>query len=45
MSEDPELETGWVAVEVRAELPELALVYTEVEAGVARSPHATSGAR
>lgn len=38
MIDDPQLTTGWVQPEVRAELPDLALIYTEVEARVVRSP-------
>ena len=38
MTEELELERGWVATELRAEFPELALVCAEVEATAQRSP-------
>jgi DNA/RNA-binding domain of Phe-tRNA-synthetase-like protein len=38
VSPEPALESGWVAPELRAEFPALALLYTTVEAGSGRSP-------
>jgi DNA/RNA-binding domain of Phe-tRNA-synthetase-like protein len=40
VSEDPPLRRGWVAPDVAAEFPELALVATEVVAGGGRTPPA-----
>ncbi len=38
MREDPQLEVGWIAEELRAEFPELRLVSTTVDARPGRSP-------
>ncbi|HEX8054447.1 MAG TPA: phenylalanine--tRNA ligase beta subunit-related protein [Thermoleophilaceae bacterium] len=40
MTEEPRLEPGWIAEELRIEFPELRLVTTTIDGGPARSPNA-----